>query len=451
MIKHLILNNVGPAKKMELEFASRLNVFTGDNGLGKSFLLDIVWWALTRTWPAEINPKLTVGQKAQPQSSSEASIDFSFIPSTPNKKKADIFRFNPKDQAWISSAGRPANPGLVLYAMVDGSFAVWDPARNYKRTRKPEAVFIKERPAAYVLNPSEVWGGLEDENGKWLCNGLIRDWANWQREKNGVFDLFKNVLISLSPSIDEQFEPGELTRIDLDDVRDVPTIKMPYKQDVPIIHLSSAMRRILALAYLLVWAWEEHRLAAKHINEPQTRHITLLIDEIEAHLHPRWQRNITKSLFNVMSGLNYTQKKIQPLLSIDSQTDLEKDRPEVQLLFTTHAPLVMASLEPLFDDKHDAWFELDLKANNVTLSRREFEKQGDANNWLTSEAFDLSSPVSEEAQKVIKEAEMLLDKKDTATADEVRSVHSKLANTLPYDSDFLSTWRYFWKKQGHMQ
>ena len=64
MIKHLKMSNIGPASKMELEFGKRLNLLTGDNGLGKSFLLDIAWWALTRRWPAEINPKLTAGKKA---------------------------------------------------------------------------------------------------------------------------------------------------------------------------------------------------------------------------------------------------------------------------------------------------------------------------------------------------------------------------------------------------
>jgi recombinational DNA repair ATPase RecF len=27
-----------------------MNFLVGDNGLGKSFLLDAAWWALTRTW-----------------------------------------------------------------------------------------------------------------------------------------------------------------------------------------------------------------------------------------------------------------------------------------------------------------------------------------------------------------------------------------------------------------
>ena len=61
MLKHLELKNVGPAARMKLDFGSRLNLLTGDNGLGKSFLLDIAWWALTRRWPAEVNPKLESG------------------------------------------------------------------------------------------------------------------------------------------------------------------------------------------------------------------------------------------------------------------------------------------------------------------------------------------------------------------------------------------------------
>ena len=36
MITHLGIANVGPAPDMELDFGSRLNLLTGDNGLGKS-------------------------------------------------------------------------------------------------------------------------------------------------------------------------------------------------------------------------------------------------------------------------------------------------------------------------------------------------------------------------------------------------------------------------------
>ena len=50
LLKSLKMNGVGPAPEMSIEFAPRVNALTGDNGLGKSFLLDMAWLALTYTW-----------------------------------------------------------------------------------------------------------------------------------------------------------------------------------------------------------------------------------------------------------------------------------------------------------------------------------------------------------------------------------------------------------------
>ncbi len=50
MLESLKLKNVGPAPQLEIDFRGRLNFLAGDNGLGKTFLLDVAWWALTRTW-----------------------------------------------------------------------------------------------------------------------------------------------------------------------------------------------------------------------------------------------------------------------------------------------------------------------------------------------------------------------------------------------------------------
>jgi hypothetical protein len=49
---------VGATPQLELALAPRLNLITGDNGLGKSFLLDAAWYCLTRRWPQELNPGL---------------------------------------------------------------------------------------------------------------------------------------------------------------------------------------------------------------------------------------------------------------------------------------------------------------------------------------------------------------------------------------------------------
>ena len=50
MLKSIELRNVGPSRHMAVEFAPRLNLLTGDNGLGKTFILDVAWWALARNW-----------------------------------------------------------------------------------------------------------------------------------------------------------------------------------------------------------------------------------------------------------------------------------------------------------------------------------------------------------------------------------------------------------------
>ena len=42
--------NVGPTVTMSIEPNNRLNIITGDNGLGKSFLMECAWWALTGVW-----------------------------------------------------------------------------------------------------------------------------------------------------------------------------------------------------------------------------------------------------------------------------------------------------------------------------------------------------------------------------------------------------------------
>ena len=58
MLHSLHLQNVGPAPAFDLNLKPRLNLLTGDNGLGKTFLLNVAWFGLTRCCPQELNPGL---------------------------------------------------------------------------------------------------------------------------------------------------------------------------------------------------------------------------------------------------------------------------------------------------------------------------------------------------------------------------------------------------------
>lgn len=442
MIEWLKLENVGPAPVMELEFAPRLNIFTGDNGLGKSFLLDVAWYALTHTWPAESNPGLQVGRMVVPPGHSESVIQGrkkiypNLWASDKRIGESSEFRF---DFSRAFRFWKPDNkdafrvPALVLYAMSDGSFALYEPLRDYNRDNAVNVTITNSNHWKQIaLSPSEVWNGLMDSNRNPICEGLIRDWAGWQKEKGDNFDRLTQALAALSPLDQNPIKAGKLTRVSLEDVRDMPTIVMPYGQEVPVVHASSGIRRILTFAYLLVWTWQEHLFACELRGVEPARNIVFLIDEVEAHLHPRWQQTIMRSLLEVVKSLS--------------------DEVQVQLLVTTHAPLVMASLESLYDYERDAWFDLDLVLvpggdPQVQLTKRDFRPYGDASNWLTGEAFNLESSGNVEYGKLMKDASETLNH-GSPSPEEIQKIHADLAQKLPPGDPFLFRWRAIAERKG---
>ncbi|MEM9462670.1 MAG: AAA family ATPase [Myxococcota bacterium] len=411
MLRRLHLSNVGPVPELELDLAERINLVTGDNGLGKSFLLDVAWWALTQTWS---------GMMARPAKGvHRADIRVGF-------DEESRFWWSSREQRWENEAtGHPADLGMVAYARVDGGFSVWDPARNH---RTPQGVAAPpDRLASYVLDPNQVWDGLEHD-GVSLCEGLVRDWASWQKEGGEAFAQLRAVLEGLSPSPRERLRPGDFVRLGFQ-ARDIPTLRMPYGQDVPVVHASAGMRRIIALAYMLVWTWQEHLKASELLGEPPARSITFLIDEIESHLHPQWQRRILGALLGVMEALT-------------GAGDVR-----VQVITATHSPLLLASLEPLFDPARDALWTLELVDDAVELSKIMWHRQGDANRWLTSEVFDLAIPRSLEAEQALQRAEALLREAEP-DRPKLREVNEELLRVLPDDDSFWARWGYFLEQRG---
>ena len=431
MIEHLALDNVGPAPDMALDFAPRLNLLTGDNGLGKSFLLDMVWWALTRRWPAEVNSRMTSGYLARPHDP-EMAATISINVCGRTKSVAWAAYFSRPDQYWLGTPGRPAIPGIVVYAHADGSLSVWDPARNY--WSQPGDLSLKQRRPAYVFTEAEVWDGLRDTvDGRSVpvCNGLLYDWSRWIQADDDNARGMVSALRALSPGQGpaEAIEPGLPMRLSVEDARDIPSIVTDYTGQVPIIHASSGIRRIVALAYVLTWTWSEHRIASKLRGDEPARKVVMLFDEVESHLHPRWQRTILKALRDVGSVL-------------DGGVD-------VQLIVSTHSPLVLASTEPWFDPEQDAWFDLDLEGNppRARLNRRTYTPHGTSGSWLTSEAFHLATDRSLEAEQAILRAKALLRQTNPAHED-LMDVHANLRATLPDIDRFWVRWNAFVESRG---
>jgi hypothetical protein len=400
MLKELHLRSVGPSSQFDVEFADRLNIFTGDNGLGKSFLLDVAWWILTGNW---------VEQPAYPQRNTEEIPRIISQISTKDGVQDYQSGFNFYEQQWTNIESPPELNEVVIFVRVDGSFSVFDPVRN--------------RDSAYNFTPDTLWNGLKLKR-KTLCRGLIQDWVTWQNQPQKMpFQLLSDVIKRLSPHPDEWIEIGEPTRVSVDDVRDIPTINLPYG-NIPITQASAGMKRILGLAYLLVWTWYEHEKASELTQREPMNKIVLLIDEIESHLHPRWQRVILPSILSVVNQL-------KPDITI-------------QTLVTTHSPLVLASLEPIFDEDQDKLFLFELQGKDVELNEVFWTKQGDTVGWLTSEIFGLKQARSQESETAIEAAEAWMrDDEMNAFPENLRTqsqIHQELQRLLPGHDPFWPRW-----------
>jgi hypothetical protein len=472
MIKQLRLENIGPAPLLEVgEFGQRLNLFTGDNGLGKTFLLDACWYALTRTWPdgKQFYPLPEAPKKPTP------TIDYAIIGQNGREAK-NTAEYQYRGQSWMRKQARQSSPGLVIYARIDGGFSVWDPARNYRHDDENEDAYRarrmmdirnyrpddenengRERPPAYQFTKDQVWDGLEEGEGKEkviICNGLLRDVESWRARSNGSFALLGGVLEGLSERENAPLIFGEGVRVRLDDVRDIPTLQMPYGS-VPVTQAAAGMRRVLALAYLLVWAWEEHVRAAGLQKDSPTNRIVVLFDEVEAHLHPKWQRVFLPSLIKVVDGLLVTGRveaiKNDPAKILDQKARaVGKEIPRsVQIIATTHAPMVLASVETLWRGDKDKLFILDIKRDDpgtkagVTLAETPWARQGDVVGWLVSNAFGMRQARSKEAEDAIEAAEKWMRGEFgslPAALDSKETIHAELLRVLAGHDPFWPRW-----------
>ncbi len=375
MLASLKTRNIGPSD-LDLVFGKRLNLISGDNGLGKSFLLDLVWYALTRTWPNALNPRLKAGYPARPTDparAKDARIDYQILKS--GKKEDDTSkhaRYEGVNEWGVKGSGAQPDPGLVFYFFPDGSCCLYDFQRS-----------SADLPA-YVLTQDELWGGMDRAKINFI-KGLESDLVVWKKSTDEYdkksLEMMVNILKCLSPRLGLSL--GEPTVLDRHGIEEIPTINMPYQQNVPIRFVSSAIKRILSVAYFIAWGYNTHvkwcmaNKGAKSISKKAV----ILFDEIDAHLHPKWQLSILPALMEVCGQL-------------DSQFS-------VQYFVTTHSPLVMVSAETPWNDNNDSLIDIDHLGQSVSVKVKPFVKLGKAESYLNADQFDYTSNRSLEATAAI--------------------------------------------------
>ncbi len=170
-------------------------------------------------------------------------------------------------------------------------------------------------------------------------------------------------------------------------------------QKVPTITLSDGYRSVLALAGDLIWRLLE---AFPDSDEPLKEEGVILIDELDIHLHPTWQRTIASWL--------------------------REQFPNLQFIVATHSPLIAAGA-----GANAVTYKFVLK-NGVT----HIEKVSNMSSWsvdkiLQSDAFGLVSTYSPETQSQIDDYHKL-NRKTNRTKKEQK----ELQLLLPFVREALS-------------
>lgn len=138
-------------------------------------------------------------------------------------------------------------------------------------------------------------------------------------------------------------------------------------EKVPTLSLSDGYRSVLALAGDLIWRL---LMAYPDSDDPLSEDGVVLIDEIDIHLHPAWQRNLPQRLRELF--------------------------PNIQFIVSTHSPFIAAGAGEDALTYRLTWRNGEVSSSEVVkLAFMNVEKV------LSSAAFELVSPFTPETQEKI--------------------------------------------------
>lgn len=184
-------------------------------------------------------------------------------------------------------------------------------------------------------------------------------------------------------------------------------IRGPWGQQ-PLSALSDGYRSTVQwLLDFVAWLIYADRLTGRHAIGG-----ILLVDEIEQHLHPRWQRHVVQRL--------------------------RKQFPRTQIIASTHTPLVAAGAS---DVENSMFLRLTQDGEVTTIDRASIAGKR-ADQVLASEAFGLVTTRSPDSQhEISRYAELLgTDPRTEAQAAELRELKERVVEALRWgENDFERT------------
>jgi energy-coupling factor transporter ATP-binding protein EcfA2 len=368
-LRRASFQNIGPFDSVEIQFSDGWNILLGDNGLGKSSILRALAVAMC-------------GESAEPWA--DRLIKF-------GRPTATITVETTHFTHRISLLRRRNGPGAD-YGCVPPTPMAPLPIIGFPPLRAATAGPLATKWEASGAPTTEdllplVTGGPDwriEELKQWVINldhriksAVVegRDPAPHQK----LLDDFFRVLARITDGI-----PISFGKVDAES-RQVTVLTADG--EVPIDMLSQGTVSLISWVGLVVQRLYEIRGST----DPLLRHALVLIDEIDAHMHPRWQQAIVHQLKDLF--------------------------PNVQFVATAHSPLLVtgrsAEEVTIFSREGDTGKILARQATVGFSGMR-------ADQVLTSQAFNLKAARDYETSLKLAEYRSLLEKSALSSQDERR-------------------------------
>jgi predicted ATP-binding protein involved in virulence len=385
-IRKLILENIGPFEKLELDLDKNWNILLGDNGVGKSTILKAIAIGLCGEYAAPYaNRLININSKTK-------SGTVTIITDTAKY----VTTIHDDDTRAKISTNAPA-------IKFGGALKIgFPPLRTITWENSGETYAGQSHPINEDILPI-ITGEIDprmDKLKRWLIDlkgnstGLDKDDTRPQNKYAALILKFFDIVRELTPGMDIQY-------CKIDTVKKKVYIKT-YDTEIPIESISQGTLSLTSwVGILLQRLYEIH---GDKESDPTKMYALVLMDEIDAHMHPDWQRRIV-----------YNLKKVFP---------------NIQFIVSTHSPLVVSGM-PV---NQLLRFKRDTDGKVIKVEIDETDTMGRVNQILTNKLFDLSTPIDYEAELSIDEYKTLLGNPDRTEEEEnkLQALKKLVEKRTPY-------------------
>jgi hypothetical protein len=291
------LKNIGPFESLELPLHRQATVLLGDNSSGKSSVLRAISLALSGEGP-DVD-RAAHGLLRTGTSSGHIELRF--------EGERFYTALRREGTAQVSVRAEQLSPVAAGLWLGLG----FPPLRGTSRAalQGPSAESLADPSASDVFPLAGNW--VDDRLGdvqQWVINTALRAEARSGQASKRMLETFFSIVGDLTPGV--HFEFLEIDR---------ETWRVLLKTEDGVLALDQLSRGMTAMfSWVGVLLQRLFEIYGDGQESPEDNRALLLVDEIDLHLHPAWQR------------------RVLPLIC--------RHFPNVQLVASTHSPLVVGSL-----------------------------------------------------------------------------------------------------------